>query len=177
MVSSNKISQHNVNSNIPHRPSIAHALQIFCIQSRQTMSAMLSIATTSQQPMHIKMHYTSLVPRPFLVGGVWKGRGKKGLVNNLTPKRLHGSSIIDSCEATNAYKFITHTSNVKPHVRITHPHEILFTTHTYFTFTFSLIDADGRNAAVDPCWGRVIHQTLPSSLSHPTHTGRVWEPN
>ena len=26
----------------------------------------------------------SLVPRPFLVGGVRKGRGKKGLVNNLT---------------------------------------------------------------------------------------------
>ena len=38
----------------------------------------------------------------------------------------------------------------------------LFTTHTYLTFAFSLINTDGRNAALDPCWGRVIHQTLPS---------------
>ena len=49
MFSSNKISQHNLNSNIPHRPSIAHALHSFWIQSRQTISAMLSIATTLQQ--------------------------------------------------------------------------------------------------------------------------------
>ena len=45
----------------------------------------------------------------------------------------------------------------------------LFTTHTYLTFAFSLINTDGRNAAVDPRWGRVIHQTLPSfpSLAPP----------
>ena len=50
---------------------------------------------------------------------------------------------------------------------------ILFTTHTYLTFTFSLINADCRNAAVDPCYGRVIHQTLPSSplLTLPTRKG------
>ena len=41
----------------------------------------------------------------------------------------------------------------------------LFTTHTYLTYAFSLINTDGRNAAVDPHWGRVIHQTLPSLLS------------
>ena len=50
MFSSNKILQHNLNSNITHRPSIAHTLHSFCIQSRQTISAMLSTATTLQQP-------------------------------------------------------------------------------------------------------------------------------
>ena len=40
---SNKISQHILNSNIPYRPSTAHALYSFCTQARQTM---LSIATT-----------------------------------------------------------------------------------------------------------------------------------
>ena len=36
--SSNKISQHNLNSNIPpYRPSIVHTLHSFCIQSRCTM--------------------------------------------------------------------------------------------------------------------------------------------
>ena len=34
--------------------------------------------------------------------------------------------------------------------------------HTYLTFAFSLINTDGRNVAVDPHWGQVIHQTLPS---------------
>ena len=37
MFSSNKISQHNLDSNIPHRPSIAQALHSFCMQSRQTI--------------------------------------------------------------------------------------------------------------------------------------------
>ena len=49
MFNSNKISQHNLN-NIPHRPSIAQALYSFCMQSRQTISTMLSLATTLQQP-------------------------------------------------------------------------------------------------------------------------------
>ena len=31
----------------------------------------------------------------------------------------------------------------------THSHEILFTTHTYLTFTFSLINTDSRNG-VEP---------------------------
>ena len=44
MFNSNKISQHNLN-NIPHRPSIAQALYSFCMQSRQTISAMLSLAS------------------------------------------------------------------------------------------------------------------------------------
>ena len=49
----------------------------------------------------------------------------------------------------------------------------LFTTHTYLTFAFSLINTDGRNTAVDPRWGRVIHQTLPSlpSLAPPIQKG------
>ena len=52
MFSSNKISQHNLNSNIPHRPYIpyrpntAHGLHSFCIQARQTTSAMLRIVST-----------------------------------------------------------------------------------------------------------------------------------
>ena len=36
---------HVLNSNIPYRLSTAHALYSFCIQGRQTVSAMLSIAT------------------------------------------------------------------------------------------------------------------------------------
>ena len=72
-------------------------------------------------------------------------RGKrKGLVNNLTPW-IHGISLL-----FNTYKLIAHTLNVKPRVHTTHSHEFLFTTHTYLTFTFSPINADGRNAAVDP---------------------------
>ena len=50
----------------------------------------------------------------------------------------------------NTYKFIAHTLNVKPRVHTAHSHEILFTTHTYLTFVFSLINTDSRNAAVDP---------------------------
>ena len=57
MFSSNKISQHNLNSNIPYRPysyvsyvpyrpSTAHGLHSFRIQARQTISAILSIART-----------------------------------------------------------------------------------------------------------------------------------
>ena len=33
------IKFHNINSNIPYRPSTAHALQSFCIQARQAISA------------------------------------------------------------------------------------------------------------------------------------------
>ena len=59
-----------------------------------------------------------------------------------------------------------------------HSHEILFTTHTYLTFVFSLINADGRIAAVDPPIGS-SYSPDPSfpPLSRPAHTGRVWEPN
>ena len=32
----------------------------------------------------------SLVPRPFLHGRGEKGEGRKGLVNNSTPTRIHG---------------------------------------------------------------------------------------
>ena len=35
-----------------------------------------------------------MVPRPFLVGGVRKGRGRKALVNNSTPTRIHGISLM-----------------------------------------------------------------------------------
>ena len=61
MFSSNKISQHNLNSNIPYRPSTAHALHSFWIESRQTISAMLSIATPLQQP-------TTIFPRYWIFG-------------------------------------------------------------------------------------------------------------
>ena len=60
-------SQSITNSNIPHRPSIAQALHSFCIQSRQTISAMPSTATTLQQPtlsVHIKMRYTPTTTHP-----------------------------------------------------------------------------------------------------------------
>ena len=119
---------------------------------------------------------TSLVPRPFLYGRGERGEGRKGLVNNSTPTRIYGISIIVSCEATNTYKFIVpqfKREAMCQHYTFT---QNSFMTHTYLTFAFSLINTDGRNAAVDPRWGRVIHQTLPS-LSRPTHTGRVWEPN
>ena len=127
---------------------------------------------------HSHSHKSLLVwfPDPSCVGGVREGR--EGRVWWITrPQRgsteFHYCLIIDSCEATNTYKFIAHTLNVKPHVHTAHSHEILFTTHTYFTYAFSLINADGRNAAVNPRWGRVIHQTLPSlpSLVPPTQEG------
>ena len=47
----------------------------------------------SSWPSHIQVwayHWTSLVPRPFLMGGVRTERGRKGLVNNSTPTRIHG---------------------------------------------------------------------------------------
>ena len=46
-------------------------------------------------------------------------------------------------------------------------------THTYLIFAFSLINTDSRNTAMDPRWGRVIHQTLPSlpSLIPPIQEG------
>ena len=77
---------------------------------------------------------SSLVPRPFLVGGVRKGRGRKGLVNNPTPMWIHRISLMYNNQwlrTQNTYKF---TLNMKPHVHTTHSHEILFTTHTYLTF-------------------------------------------
>ena len=36
----------------------------------------------------------SLVPRPFLYGWGEKGEGRKGLVNNSTPTRIHGISLM-----------------------------------------------------------------------------------
>ena len=65
------------------------------------------------------------------------------------------------------------------HHHTTHSHEILSMIHTHQTFTFfPSVNTDGRNAAVDPHWGRVVYQTLPyPPLSHSTHTRRVWEPN
>ena len=65
MFSSNKISQTNLNSNIPYRPATAHAIHSFCIQARQTISPMFSIATTfvhcshplhNSLPMHININ-------------------------------------------------------------------------------------------------------------------------
>ena len=58
MSSSSKISQHNLKPqhtiqtiyytyNIPYRPSTAHGLHSFCTQAKQTISVMLSIASTS----------------------------------------------------------------------------------------------------------------------------------
>ena len=36
----------------------------------------------------------SLVPRPFLCGRGERGEGRKGLVNNSTPTRIHGISLL-----------------------------------------------------------------------------------
>jgi len=107
-----------------------------------------------ERERQLELAEARLVPRPFLCGRGERGEGRKGLVNNSTlTTRIYGISIIDTdsiVQATNTYKFIAQTLNVKPHVHATHSHETLFTTHTYLTFTFSLINADGRNAAVDP---------------------------
>ena len=70
-----------------------------------------------------------LIPRPFLGGRVRKGRGRKGLVNNLTATRIHGISIIDSCEATNTYKFTLHTLNVMPHVQLPFTQNVIHDSH------------------------------------------------
>ena len=107
----------------------------------------------------------SLVPRPFLYGRGEKGEGRKGLVNNSTPTWIHGISLMfNNCqlrshEYLQVYRTTLEREAMCPHYTFT---QNLFTTHTYLTFAFSLINADGRNAAVDPRWGRLIHQTLPS---------------
>ena len=83
-------------------------------------------------------------------------------MNNSTRTWIHGISLMFNCKATNTYKFYCTTFKSEamcPHYTFI---QNLFTTHTYLTFAFSLINTDGTNAAVDPCWGRVIHQTLPS---------------
>ena len=103
-------------------------------------------------------------PDPSCMGGAREGREGRITRPQRGSMEFHYCLIIDSCEATNTYK---------PHVHTAHSHGILFTTRTYLTFALSLINADGRNAAVDPRWGRVIHQTLPSlpSLAPPTQEG------
>ena len=62
-------------------------------------------------------NYTPGVPtRPFLVGGMRKSKGIKGLVNNSAPMQIDGISLMfnsHSCKAMNTYTFITHTLNVK----------------------------------------------------------------
>ena len=72
---------------------------------------------------------------------------------------LHSSS---NCQLRSHEYLQVHRTTLEreamcPHYTFT---QNLFTTHTYLTFVFSLINADGRNAAMDPRWGRVIHQTL-----------------
>ena len=100
------------------------------------------------------------------MGGAREGREER--VWRIT--RPQRGSQFDNCEATNTYKFIAHTLNVKPHIRTTRSHEILFTTHTYLTFALSLINADGRNAAVDPLRVELFTRPfLPSPLSPRPH--------
>ena len=59
---------------IPYIPSTAHGLHSFCIQARQTISAMLSIASKyivhcshpqhNPHPMHINMQSPHCLPQP-----------------------------------------------------------------------------------------------------------------
>ena len=59
MFSSNKISHHNLNSNIPYRPSTAHALHSFSIQARHTIPASSYIVYalhTQHYPPHTAFH-------------------------------------------------------------------------------------------------------------------------
>ena len=65
-------------------------------------------------------------------------------------------------------KFIVPHLNVKPCVHTNKIYSRLTPIHSRFP---SIINTDGKNAAVDPRWGRVI-----PSLSGLAHTGRVWEP-
>ena len=75
-----------------------------------------------------------------------------------------------SHEYLQVYRTTLEREAMCPHYTFT---QNLFTTHTYLTFAFSLINVDDRNTAVDPRWGRVIHQTLPSlaSLAPPIQEG------
>ena len=43
-----------------------------------------------------------MVPRPFLVGGVKKGRGRKALVNNLTLTPIHAAFLLSVLLRENA---------------------------------------------------------------------------
>ena len=104
------------NSNIPYRPSTAHALHRFCIQAKQIISVMLSIATTFSHPQHnslpststctthpaltTKLPFTTLLCTQLQTLSIFgsqtlpsgrgeKGSGRKGLVNNNADPRLH----------------------------------------------------------------------------------------
>ena len=57
---------------------------------------------------------------------------------------------------------------MQPCVHTTHSHEILFMTHTYLTFAFSLINTDGRNAS-----GKLFTRPF---LPSPSRPAQVWEP-
>ena len=63
MFSSNKISQHNLNSNIPYRPSIVHTLHSFAYSQdrpyRPRSVQQLHCSNPQQNPLsiHIQMHY------------------------------------------------------------------------------------------------------------------------
>ena len=46
MFSSNKISKHNLHSNMPYKPSTAYALHSFCIQDKSYLQAYNYIAAT-----------------------------------------------------------------------------------------------------------------------------------
>ena len=100
----------------------------------------------------------SLAPRLFLYGRGEKGEGRKGLVNNSTPMRIHGILTV-SCEGVNTYNFIVphKCETMCPHYTFI---QNVFTTHTYLTFAFSPINTDGRKAAVEV--QLFIHQTLTS---------------
>ena len=71
----------------------------------------------------------------------------------------------------NTYKFIAHKCEATcPHYTFTR--NFIHNSHL-LDIHISLINADGRNAAVDSVRVRVIHQTLPSSplLTLPTRKG------
>ena len=100
-------------------------------------------------PIHWAWVIYSLIPRPFLVGGVRKGRGRKGLVNYLTPTWIRPAfHRLQYCRARGEPSLVPRphplTAGMQPWIRV----RIKLFTRPFLPLPFS-----------------------------PRPLGRVWEPN
>ena len=67
MFRNNKILKHSLHSNVPYKPSTAHALHSFCLQDlirHVQLQLHWSLAQHNSPSMHINMHYTSSTAHP-----------------------------------------------------------------------------------------------------------------
>ena len=70
-----------------------HTKRLFRYQKREQYIWILQVKKLFLKSI-ITTYSSSLVPRPYLYGRDEKGEGRKGLVNNSTPTRIHGISFM-----------------------------------------------------------------------------------